>query len=42
LLYSLTNKAGKAQEIEKKLEVTEIAWNVTGLVLAAAYARLEH
>jgi hypothetical protein len=36
-IYELTNASNKLQESEANLQITDISWNSTGLILAASY-----
>lgn len=36
LIYTLSNKENSFYEKENQLEVTDISWNSTGLILAAS------
>ncbi|KAL4440890.1 hypothetical protein ABPG74_009303 [Tetrahymena malaccensis] len=41
-IYSLSNALNKTIEQENQLEITDISWNCTGLIIAAAYGKFEH
>nr|ABX82716.1 cytoplasmic dynein-2 intermediate chain protein [Tetrahymena thermophila] len=41
-IYNLSNALNKTIEQENQLEITDISWNCTGLIIAAAYGKFEH
>jgi WD40 repeat protein len=41
-LYELSNAAERSNEIELKLEATDVQWSCSGLTIAASFGRLEH
>ncbi|KAL4488867.1 hypothetical protein ABPG72_016520 [Tetrahymena utriculariae] len=40
-IYTLANALNKTIEQENQLEITDISWNCTGLIIAAAYGKFE-
>jgi len=41
-LYTLFNKENALYERENQLEITDVSWNSTGLILAASFGKFEH